>query len=63
MYIFLFETIFLGIQLLISGTVISIKANNIPFIILLAIVPTMGQLKVPFKAEHMIIILQFNVKK
>lgn len=42
MYIFLFGTIFLGIQLLISGTVISIKVNNIPFIIFLAIVPTMG---------------------
>lgn len=42
LYIFLFGTIFLGIQLLVSGTVISMKANNIPFIILLAIVPTMG---------------------
>lgn len=42
LYIFLFGTIFLGIQLLIGGTVISIRVNNIPFIILLAIVPTMG---------------------
>lgn len=42
LYIFLFGTFFLSIQLLIGGTVISIRVNNIPFIILLAIVPTMG---------------------
>lgn len=42
LYIFLFGTIFLGLQVLSDGKVISIEVNNIPFIILLAIVPTMG---------------------
>ena len=50
LYIFLFGTIFLGIQLLVGGTVININVNNIPFIILLAIVPTMGGLYFTNKA-------------
>lgn len=41
-YIFLFGTIFLGMQVFFSGTAIRMNAGNIPFIVLLAIVPTMG---------------------
>lgn len=50
LYIFLFGTIFLGIQLLVDGTTININVNNIPFIILLALVPTMGGLYFTNKA-------------
>lgn len=42
LYIFLFGTIFLGTQLLVNDTQMSISMANTPFIILLAIVPTMG---------------------
>ena len=42
LYIFLFGTIFLGIQLKNSNSQMILKSNSFPFIILLAIVPTIG---------------------
>lgn len=42
LYIFLFGTIYLRLQLLISGTALKVGAGDIPLILLLAIVPTMG---------------------
>ena len=42
LYIFLFGTFFLGIQLAIRGEMLKISFSSVPFIFLLAIVPTMG---------------------
>lgn len=41
-YIFLFGTIFLGIQLAISKTATPVHVESLPYIFLLAIIPTMG---------------------
>lgn len=41
-YIFLFGTIFLGMQLSLNGTTVGFEWKDIPYIILLAVVPTMG---------------------
>ncbi len=41
-YLFLFGTVFLGLQLMANNSGVNINIRNIPFIILLAIVPTMG---------------------
>lgn len=42
LYIFLFGTIYLGVQLLVSGTALKVGTGDIPLILLLTIVPTMG---------------------
>lgn len=41
-YIFLFGAVFLGLQLVMSGTVSAVHMESLPYIFLLAIIPTIG---------------------
>ena len=41
-HLFLFGTLFLGVQLAASGSLVGLRASHLPWIVALAIVPTMG---------------------